>query len=548
MKKKFSLLTILSIVILISVGMMLSETMGHIPITHHHQTSICWGYAQGRAFGKTSGDAECDPVQTYAESIDETHFPYTPGASLAGIQPGDIVVFGQIRSGPNGHAAFVVEVPIPLVVDNIRVDQVPYQGGAEQTGVLLSTVKQSQGNPVGYHRGGGSTSATVTFRNSFNEGSIYVGKDKWGNWRQRPSGWSGPYLVGSALEIMAIDSQQDGAGNRQRFVTWKKDGSELDSQNPRVIIIPGSATYTAQFSIEWDVTFQNNFISGSGGQIKVNGQTHPAPHIAPVLQVYPSVTAQAIYNEFDRVAHTFAQWNHGNTTNPRTFSINGHATYTAHYNAKPLPPANIVAGGAVGSNVFVTWHVHPHTGVTQYQIWRKVKHQNQGTVSPPVLLATLPRTTTQFVDYDYVVTAGYTHDLVWYDVRSYFSLNGTYSDEYWTAVFADGSIVPKAFADSFVPTEWALSGSPNPFNPSTRLTYALPGGGMVSILIYDALGRVVTTLVSTYQEAGYYNVIWDGRSALGSPVSSGVYFARLDARDLYGQAQSSKTLKLLLAK
>ncbi len=549
MKRKSVWLIVLTFTLLVSVGIILSETMGHIPITHDHSTSVCYGYAQGRAFGKSAADLECDPARTFAEKIDEIYFPFVADPTLASIRVGDIVVFGTVRSFPAGHAAFVVEVPVPLVINNIRVDQVPNQDSSEQRGVLLSTVRQAQGDPVGYHRGTGGTGVAVSFRNSFDGGSVYVGKDKFGNWRPRPSGWTGEFFQGSQLEMMAISPQQDNAGNRQRFLTWLRGTFDLGSENPRTEIIPGSVTYTADFSIEWDVTFQNNFIGASGGQIKVNGQLRPAPHVSQVLEkVNPSITAEAITNEIDRVSHTFAQWNDGSTVNPRTFAVGNHATYTAHYNARPLPTANIAAGGPIGSNVCVTWQVHPHPQVTIYQIWRKVKHQRQGTTSPPVLLTTLPRTSTQFIDYDYVVTEGYTHDLVWYDVRSYYSPNSTYSDENWTAVYGDGSILPKIASTQFTPVQWHLGNSPNPFNPSTRIIYSLPEGGSVSLVVYDVQGREVTSLVDGYREAGYYSATWDGRNGFGSAIGSGAYFARLNVTNSTGKALYAKTIKLLLAR
>ena len=38
-----------------------------IPISHHHDSNICHGYAASRAYGKTAGDAFCDPVMTYVD-------------------------------------------------------------------------------------------------------------------------------------------------------------------------------------------------------------------------------------------------------------------------------------------------------------------------------------------------------------------------------------------------------------------------------------------------------------------------------------------------
>jgi hypothetical protein len=77
---------------------------------------------------------------------------------------------------------------------------------------------------------------------------------------------------------------------------------------------------------------------------------------------------------------------------------------------------------------------------------------------------------------------------------------------------------------------WLRQNFPNPFGPSTTISYALPGGGeRVQLRIYNIAGQLVRELVDEPQEAGVYVVDWDGRNATGSRVSSGVYFYRLES-------------------
>jgi len=72
---------------------------------------------------------------------------------------------------------------------------------------------------------------------------------------------------------------------------------------------------------------------------------------------------------------------------------------------------------------------------------------------------------------------------------------------------------------------------PNPFNPSTELRYGLPHDQWVELLVFDARGRQVATLVDRFVTAGEHVVHWNGRDAAGARVGSGVYFARLRAGD-----------------
>ena len=72
--------------------------------------------------------------------------------------------------------------------------------------------------------------------------------------------------------------------------------------------------------------------------------------------------------------------------------------------------------------------------------------------------------------------------------------------------------------------------APNPFNPSTRLSFTLSEGGPVRLEIYDISGRLVRILVDEVRPAGEYEVRWAGRSDGGRPVASGTYFARLQSQ------------------
>lgn len=68
---------------------------------------------------------------------------------------------------------------------------------------------------------------------------------------------------------------------------------------------------------------------------------------------------------------------------------------------------------------------------------------------------------------------------------------------------------------------------PNPFNPTTTVSYTVGLLGRVTIKVYDLAGRVVRTLVDGAHEVGEYEVLWDGRTDTGDRAASGVYFIRM---------------------
>jgi subtilisin family serine protease len=81
---------------------------------------------------------------------------------------------------------------------------------------------------------------------------------------------------------------------------------------------------------------------------------------------------------------------------------------------------------------------------------------------------------------------------------------------------------------------------PNPFNPSTKISFALPARGLVDLRVFDVRGALVRTLVSGDLEPGFHDYTWEGRSDDGVQVPSGVYFYRL--RTATGDITRSMTL------
>lgn len=82
---------------------------------------------------------------------------------------------------------------------------------------------------------------------------------------------------------------------------------------------------------------------------------------------------------------------------------------------------------------------------------------------------------------------------------------------------------------------------PNPFNPVTTISFTVPSRSHVTLSIYSPSGQLVRTLIDGTLPAGTRDEIWDGTNDSGSPVSSGVYFYRLEA----GKAVMSKKMVLL---
>jgi hypothetical protein len=82
----------------------------------------------------------------------------------------------------------------------------------------------------------------------------------------------------------------------------------------------------------------------------------------------------------------------------------------------------------------------------------------------------------------------------------------------------------------FVPTTTALMQNfPNPFNPSTTLTFDMAKPGHVTIKIYNVSGRLIRTLLDERRDAGRHHIEWNGIDANGSTVPSGIYFYRMRA-------------------
>ena len=106
----------------------------------------------------------------------------------------------------------------------------------------------------------------------------------------------------------------------------------------------------------------------------------------------------------------------------------------------------------------------------------------------------------------------------------------TMSDEIRT-LFLDARPV-LTVDESVVPEVFALHQNyPNPFNPTTTINYDIPESQVVSIMIYDIMGREVRSLVNEFQEVGYRSVRWDATDNFGRVVSAGMYVYTIQAGD-----------------
>jgi len=85
--------------------------------------------------------------------------------------------------------------------------------------------------------------------------------------------------------------------------------------------------------------------------------------------------------------------------------------------------------------------------------------------------------------------------------------------------------------------------SPNPFNPVTKIKFAVSKPGNVALRVYNVRGELVKTIVNQRFEMGAHEASWDGRNATGQHVSSGVYYAKVKA-----DGGDEDVIKMVMAK
>jgi hypothetical protein len=130
-------------------------------------------------------------------------------------------------------------------------------------------------------------------------------------------------------------------------------------------------------------------------------------------------------------------------------------------------------------------------------------------------------------------------------VRAYYPTDGTVSDADFVSTFAnqglqaqlDNSSSNKKIVAKEVPSDYSISNYPNPFNPTTTINYQLPSDGIVTLKVYDVVGKEVATLVNAHRSAGTYSVEFNA-----SGLPSGIYIYRLSANNF------TESKKMLLMK
>jgi hypothetical protein len=206
-----------------------------------------------------------------------------------------------------------------------------------------------------------------------------------------------------------------------------------------------------------------------------------------------------------------------------------------------------------------TWGLTASDSPPPYYYSAHEPNNDNGTIAPTAALSSMPYTPVESINalksfyYEYGGNLWGT-----YGFKDAFNLNlGWFANSYlaidqgpiiimienyrsqllWNNFMANPEIQPMLDAIGFVPdftnvddesgtpSDYELRNNyPNPFNPGTVISYWLPVSGEVTVKVYDALGREVTTLVNENKSAGGYKIKFEAGN-----LPSGIYFYQLKA-------------------
>lgn len=201
----------------------------------------------------------------------------------------------------------------------------------------------------------------------------------------------------------------------------------------------------------------------------------------------------------------------GNTSTPGNI-------YFRHYDAAPLAPQNLSIGANPGNGlVRLAWTANTEADLSLYEVWRKIDEEGTG------WLKIGSTTNTYFIDSEmlYAPTGGLVHSHYKIKARD---LTNHYSD-YSNEVVSRTEPMNKKSVEEIVSNEYKLAQNyPNPFNPSTKISYSIKEEGLVTLKVFDILGKEIATLVNENKPEGNYEIEYNA-----SDLPSGIYIYKIQS-------------------
>ena len=429
------------------------------------------------------------------------------------------------------------------------------------------------------HYEGTVTKVGITVKNDMNGydgGQINFGLNSPATQMQSPIDNNNIYNVNDILNVGAIENQSYGGYNwiwnapeETQTPNNKSEWKREKGTSSTFINYPQSTTYKATSNDDGanvigylrkvcNLTFSNSFNGiSTTGSIKVNGATVSAPTVQYSVVEGNTIQVEAIPQTYSDVKYTFSHWSDGNTQNPRTITANSHGNFTAVYVGTPIFTNFGINNRDLHFNTynpriqqFVTlyWNEHVSSNVISYKIYRSDKSQGETYF---VYIGAVSRGTTSYEDADYYLTSSTGGTELKYDVRAYYIPDQTVSDGGYVSTHGTSAQVNKAIVGDSILIEmpaikdFALNSNyPNPFNPTTQISYEIPENSFVNLVVYNSIGQKVVELVNQHQTMGKYSVQFNASNpdGLGRGLTSGVYIYKLQA------GAFSEVKKMLLMK